>query len=210
MNRFERVDATSRDVQGVKTYWPMRVAPALGIVVAALLSACVTEVVEVPQREIVQVVPDCDVPRLSTRGSYSVEAWGVPDAHFNVGEPLTIQMRVSAPSYVTLFHVSTSCKVTRLLDNKQMPMAQIISFPGRASGMAITVKPPSGEEAFYVIATLKELAFLSPGDIQSQSGGVAAIDMSPAQFYVRLEQARARMNPAEWSLTTLRTTVVEH
>ena len=176
------------------------------VAVVALLSGCVvTEVVEVPRE-----VPSCDVPDLQTRSKYVIEAWGVPDAQFRVGEPLTIQLRVSAPSYLTLFHVSTSCKVTRLLDNVQMPMAQIIDYPPRGGGLDITVKPPSGREGFYFIATLKELSFLSPGDILSEAGGIAKLDMDPAQFYQRLEQARARTNPSEWSLRTLRTTVVPH
>lgn len=181
-------------------------ALAAGIGLVVVLSACATEVVEVPRE-----VPQCDVPDLKTRSKYVVEAWGVPDAQFSVGEPLTIQMRVSAPSYLTLFHVSTSCKVTRLLDNVQMPMAEIIDYPRAGSGLDITVKPPAGREGFYFIATLKKLSFLSSDDILNEAGGgIAAIDMSPAQFYQRLEQARARMNPAEWSLTTLRTTVIQH
>ena len=176
-----------------------------GVGLAVMLSACATEIVEVPRE-----VPQCDVPDLKTRSKYVVEAWGVPDAQFRVGEPLTMQMRVSAPSYLTLFHVSTSCKVTRLLDNVQTPMAEIIDYPGRGGGLDITIKPPAGREGFYFIATLRKLSFLSSDDILNEAGGIAAIDMSPAQFYQRLEQARARMNPAEWSLTTLRTTVIQH
>ena len=176
-----------------------------GVGLAVMLSACATEIVEVPRE-----VPQCDVPDLKTRSKYVVEAWGVPDAQFRVGEPLTIQMRVSAPSYLTLFHVSTSCKVTRLLDNVQTPMAEIIDYPGRGGGLDITIKPPAGREGFYFIATLRKLSFLSSDDILNEAAGIAAIDMSPAQFYQRLEQARARMNPAEWSLTTLRTTVIQH
>ena len=153
---------------------------------------------------------NCKVADLKTQDSYRVEAWGVPDKTFNVGEALNLQLRVSAPSHVTLFHVSTSCKVTRLLDNVAMPMAQIIDFPARDSGMSVMVKPPAGREGFYVIATLKPLAFLSADDILSEANGVAEMDMTPAQFYRRLEQARARRNPAEWSLTTLRTRVVQH
>ena len=52
-------------------------------------------------------------------------------------------------------------------------------------------------------------AVFAPG-IQSQSGDVAIIAMSPAQFRARLEEARAHMNPVEWSLTMLRTTAVQH
>ena len=175
------------------------------ICLAAALSACVTEVVEVPVE-----VPQCDIPDLRTRGSYAVEVWGIPDSRFDVGEALNLQLRVSAPSHVTMFHVSTSCKVTRLLDNEQLPMAKIVDFPARGSGMAVTVKPPGGREGFYVIATRNPLSFLSAGDILREQGGIAALDMAPAQFYRRLEQARARSNPADWSLATLRTDVVEN
>ena len=178
----------------------------VAICLATALSACAaTEIVE---RTV--VVPDCDIPDLRTRGSYAVEVWGIPNSRFNVGEALNLQLRVSAPSHVTMFHVSTSCKVTRLLDNEQLPMAKIVDFPARGSGMAITVKPPGGREGFYVIATRNRLSFLSAGDILREQGGIAALDMAPAQFYQRLEQARARSNPAEWSLTTLRTDVVEN
>ena len=175
----------------------------------AALSGCVTEVVSVPV-EVPVEVPDCDVPNLRSDGSYRVEAWAVPDSRFDVGEPLALQVRVSAPSYVTLFHVSTSCKVTRLLDNRKMPMREVVDFPTKGSGMRVTVKPPGGREGFYFIATLDRLAFLASGDILQESNEVAAIDMTPAEFYRRVEQARARMNPADWTLTTLRTTVTQH
>ena len=177
-------------------------ACAVGLLLT--LAACET-IVEVPRD-----IPDCDVPNLNVQTKYAVEAWGIPDNRFNVGEPLTLQMRVSAPSYVTLFHVSSSCKVTRLMDNVHMPMATMIEYPARDSGLRVAVKPPRGREGFYFIATLEKLAFLSSGDILSEANGIASIDMSPAQFYRRLEQARARMNPAAWGLTTLRTEVVEH
>ena len=178
--------------------------------VAAALSACGSSMVVVDPEVVVVEVPNCDVPDLQTRGNYVVEAWGVPDSRFDIGEQLNIQMRVSAPSYVTLFHVSTSCTVTRLLDNVEMPMAEIIDYPAARSGLKVTVKPPAGQEGFYVVTTLRPLSFLSYGDILNEQNGIAALDMTPAQFYQRLEQARARSNPAEWSLTTLRTTVVEH
>lgn len=151
-----------------------------------------------------------DPPAFNVQTKYSVEAWAIPDSRFGVGEPLTLQMRVAAPSFVTLFHVSSSCKVTRLLDNARMPMAEIVDYPAKDSGLQIAVKPPGGTEGFYFIATLERLSFLAPGDILSENHGIAAIDMSPSEFYARLEQARARMNPASWGLTTLRTEVVEH
>ena len=191
----------------------------IGLGAVTLTSSCHTvagdqeRVVEVPVERVVEVpmeVPKCTLHNWVTQGKYAVEAWGVPDNRYAVGEPLTIQMRTAAPAYVTMFHVSSSCKVTRLLDNVQTPMATMIEFPAKDSGLRIIVKPPSGPERFYVIATLEKLSFLSEGDILSESNGIAAIDMSPDEFYQRLEQVRARSNPSSWGLTTLRTEVIEH
>lgn len=153
---------------------------------------------------------NCAVRDITAISTYSVEAWGIPDNSFAVGEALRLQIRTAAPAYVTMFHVSSSCEVTRLLDNARIPNATIIDYPPQGSGIQVAVGPPDGAEGFYIIATLDELTFLSPGDILSESGDIASLNMSPAQFYQRLEQARARMNPAEWGLTTLRTEVVEH
>ena len=183
-------------------------AALAAVALALLVAGCAAPTPKVV--EVVRDVPNCELPDLTTTGKYVVEAWGIPDNRFAVGEPLTMQLRTAAPAYVTMFHVSSSCKITRLLDNEPMPMAAIIDFPARDSGMSITVKPPGGREGFYIIATLEELSFLSDGDILSESGDVAAIDMSPRQFYGRIEQARARMNPASWGLKTLRTEVFEH
>ena len=183
-----------------------RALPAL-VLAAFALAGC--ETAPAPQ-VVYRDAPACRVADMNTQNKYAVEAWGIPDNRFRVGEPLTLQMRLGAPAYVTLFHVSSSCKVTRLLDNVRMPMAEMIDYPAKNSGLRIAVKPPGGNEGFYFVATLEPLSFLSTGDILSESNGIAAIDMPPAQFYRRLEQARARMDPASWGLTTLRTAVVEH
>ena len=71
----------------------------------------------------------CELPRIDEGRKFVVEAWAVPDARFNVGEPLRLQMRVSTPSFLSLFHVSTSCKVTRLLHNVTMRPAEIVDSP---------------------------------------------------------------------------------
>ena len=184
----------------------------------ALLSACTTtEVVEVPveivEEKIVEVpveVPRCTLRDYDDRDRFVIEAWGVPSHRFYIGQPLTLQMRVSSPVYVSLFHVSTSCKVTRLLRNQHMQqLGKIVDFPLPGSGIDITVKPPEGEEGFYFISTRQPFTFLSGSDILKEQGHIANLDMSPEQFYRRLEQARGRVDPNEWSIRTLRTEVVE-
>ena len=146
----------------------------------------------------------CDLRPLRARKKFVAEAWAVPDDRFNFGEPLAFQMRVSSPTYMSVFHVSTSCKVTRLLDNLPVKAAEIIDFPLRDSGMKIVVRPPAGREAFYLIATRKKLEFLASADILSTGGsGIARIDLSPKQFYQRVKQFRDRINPDDLSMRTL-------
>lgn len=152
----------------------------------------------------------CGLSSFKKSHSYIVEAWAVPDSWFDVGEPLRFQMRVSTPSYMNVFHVSTSCKITRLLDDHQMAATEILDFPLPASGIQIIVKPPSGDEGFYFIATRGELDFLSRSDIISESAGMASLDLNPEQFFRRLRDALGRINPADWSTTTLFTSVVSH
>ena len=164
---------------------------------------------QAPPPPVVQRVagPGCDLPYVQRGRSFIVEAWAVPDAQFNVGEPLSIQARVSTPAYLNMFHVSTSCKVTRLLHNVQLQPAEIADFPRQNSRMII-VKPPTGEEAFYLIATREPMAFVAEADILQGGDGIASLDLSPAQFYQRLEQVLGRINPDDLSVATLKTSIV--
>ena len=74
----------------------------------------------------------------------------------------------------------------------------------------MTVKPPAGDEAFHFVATRERLDFLSAGDILGEAAGIANLDLTPEQFHERLTDARGRINPDDWSATTLRTSVVRH
>ena len=152
----------------------------------------------------------CELPTIYEGRKFVVEAWAVPDGRFNVGEPLRLQMRVSSPSFLSLFHVSTSCKVTRFIHNLAMRPAEIIDFPLSESGVQIVVKPPAGDEAFYLVATRSPLEFLSGADLLKEAGGIATLDLSPAQYNRRLNDALGRINPDDWSVATLQTSVVAH
>ena len=153
--------------------------------------------------------PPCELKQVRKGTAFIAEAWAIPDGRFNVGEPFRLQMRVSTQSYMSIFHVSTSCKVTRLMDNRAMPAATILEFPDKDSGLEITVKPPPGKEAFYFIASRKKIDVLAASDIL-RGGEIAALDLDPAQFFSRLRQVTGRINPADLAITTLRTTVVAH
>ena len=187
--------------------------------ILATVAACGTTervVVEVPVEVPVEVVveaPRCDLRNFDGGRSFVVEAWGLPDANFDVGEPLRLQMRVSTAAYVSVYYVGSSCKVTRLLSNHAVEATEIVDFPTPESGLVMTVKPPAGDEAFYFVATREPIDFLSGGtggDILGQGAGVSSLDLSPEQFYRRLEDARGRINPDNWSARTLRTRVVGH
>ena len=169
-----------------------------------VLAACQEERIV---RTVEVEVPNCRLPSYGAGTQYSVEAWAVPDPRYNVGEPLSLQMRVGAPSYMNVFHVSTSCKVTRLLHNRPLQQAEILDFPLRGSGVRMIVKPPAGDEAFYFVATREPIDVLASADVMG-SGEIVALDLSPAQFYTRLDQIAGRINPADISMTTVRTAVV--
>ena len=151
----------------------------------------------------------CGLRNFRKSAKFLAEAWAVPDEKFNVGEPLRLQMRVSSPAYMNVFHVSTSCKVTRLVHNRKMVETQIVDFPAKDSGMEIVVKPPAGNEAFYFVATRKKISVLAEADILG-GGEIASLDLTPEEFFVRLKQASGRINPDDLSITTLRTSVVRH
>ena len=118
-------------------------------------------------------------------------------------------MRVGAPAYMNVFHVSTSCKVTRLLHNRLMTAAEIIDFPLAGSGIEMIVKPPAGEEAFYFVATREKIDVLAAADMLG-SGEIVSIDLSPAEFYTRIDQIMGRINPNDLGVTTLRTLVISN
>ena len=179
-----------------------------GLGVLAVLAGCQeTRVVEV---EVPVEMPKCELPAFDEWRKFDVDAWAIPDATFDVGEPLRLQMRVSTPSYMSIFYVSTSCKVTRLMHDRFMEPADIVDFPLAESGLEMTVKPPAGNEVFYFIATREKFNILSSSDILGQAAGITNIDLSPDQFYDRLRDVRGRINPNAWSMQTLYTKVVSH
>ena len=187
----------------------------LGLVGAgllAMLAACGPAETVIVKRDYVkpEPAPRCALPSFDGGRKYVVEAWALPDPAFSVGEPLRLQMRSSAPAYMSVFYVSTSCKVVRLLNNHPVRAAEIVDFPITASGLRMTVKPPAGDEIFHFVATRDRLEFLSPGEILGEAAGIANLDLNPAQFHERLADARSRINPDDWSATTLRTSVVGH
>ena len=152
----------------------------------------------------------CLLPEINKGAKYVVEAWAIPNANFDVGEPLRLQMRVSTSAYINIFYVSTSCKVTRLLHNHAIAEAEIVDFPLPESNLQMTVKPPAGEEAFYFIASRSPLDFLSASDILSETLGIANLDLDSAQFYQRMDDTLGRINPDDWSARTLLTSVISH
>ena len=162
-----------------------------------------------PTVEIVEV-KKCELPIFNEGRKFDIDAWAIPDAVFDVGEPFRLQMRVSTPAYMNIFYVSTSCKVTRLLHNHSVAAADIVDFPLAESGLQMTVKPPTGDEALYFVATREQMDFLAGADILSETAGIARLDLSPDQFYQRVRDARGRINPDDWSIATLLTSVVGH
>ena len=188
--------------------------PVSVIGVLALLAACAQPAPPPPQVVHVPVeVPKCELRDFSGGRSFVVEAWGLPDTNFDVGEPLRLQVRTSTEAYMSVYYVSSSCKVTRLLNNRPVGATEIVDFPTPESGLVMTVKPPAGNEAFHFIATREPLDFLSGGtggDILGEGAGVSSLDLSPEQFYRRLEDTRGRINPDSWSARTLRSRVITH
>ena len=189
----------------------VRMLAGLGCLVLALVMAgCPPTPPTPPKPEVVEVpvrMPNCDLPSFERSRAFRVEAWAVPDSRFNVGEPFGLQARVSTPAYLNMFHVSTSCKVTRLLHNVLLQPTEIADFP-RQNSRAIIVKPPTGDEAIYFIATREPMAFVAQTDILQGGDGIASLDLSPGQFYQRLEQVLSRINPDDLSVTTLRTSII--
>ena len=211
------------EVYGNHALQSARLARRAGVSLAALgmlavLAACQEpQTVEVPAgvravvpAEVPAAEAGCQLPDINEGRKYVVEAWATPDANFDIGEPLRLQLRVSTATYVNIFYVSSSCKVTRLLYNHAVRAAEIVNFPLSESGLQMTVKPPAGGEAFYFVATRDPLNFLSPSDILSVTLGIADLDLSPAQFHQRLDDARGRIDPDDWGMHTLLTRIVDH
>ena len=200
---------------GVKRFASMLGATGLVILTAAacqtdakptITAQATTQAKPQVQRVIVEK-PRCELRNFSKARAFLTEAWAIPDNRFFVGEPFQLQMRVSTQSNMSIFHVSTSCKVTRLMDNRPIDAAKIVDFPTQESGMKIIVKPPPGPEAFYFIASRQKIDVLAASDILS-GDEIASLDLSPKQFFARLEQVIGRINPADLGMTTLRTDVV--
>ena len=185
----------------------------LGLAAALALAAC--ESAPPPAREVAEArvevpveVPAerCERPVFDGGRAFIVEARALPDEAFDVGEPLRFQTRASSPSFINVFHVGTSCNVTRLARDLRVRAAEIVDFPLPGGGAEITAKRPAGEEAFYILATRAPANFLAEGDVSG--GGIAGLDLAPDEFYRRLREFRGRADPDDLSVTTLRTEVV--
>lgn len=207
-------DTTERRESGLLSQRGVRLVRNVGASFAALgmLAALVACQQEQPPKVVTLEVPvespRCELPTFHEANAFTVEAWAIPDPSFNVGEPLRLQMRVSTPAHMNIFYVSTSCKVTRLLNNCSMTEARIVDIPTPESGLRMTVKPPSGNEAFYFVATRPSMDFLAGSDIMGEAAGVSSLDLSPEQFYRHLQDALGRINPADRATYTLRTSIV--
>ncbi len=196
-------------------------AKIVGVTCLLALSACAKEAqqaapapapvpVQTSSTAVLVASAPCALPDFNIATNFRIEAWGVPNPHFYVGAPLLIQSRVSTPSYLSIYHVSSSCKVSRLLNNVSVNTGEIVDFPLKESNIDLIVKPPAGDEAFYFVATHQPFEFLSPIDVLSESGHIASLDLSPDQFYERLESVRGRIDPSTLSMTTLRTKIIQH
>ena len=206
-------DTTKRRESGIRAWQGIRLARNVGVSLAALgmlaaLAACQHDKPKVVTVPVEVQTPRCDLPTFHQATAFTVEAWGIPDSAFDVGEPLRLQMRVSTPAHMNVFYVSTSCKVTRLLSNYSMTEASIVDIPTPESGLRMTVKPPSGNEAFYFVATRPSMDFLAGSDVMGEAAGVSSLDLSPEQFYRHLQDALGRINPADRSTYTLKTSIV--
>ena len=195
---------------------------ALGLAAALALAACESAPPPAPPPPapapppppdpgppVVHEVPveRCEWPVFDGGVAFIVEAWAVPDETFDVGEPLRLQIRASSPSFINVFHVGTSCKVTRLVRDLRVSEAEIVDFPLPGSGVEIRVKPPAGVEAFYILATRAPADFLAGSDLLG-GGDIVGVDLAPDQFYRRLREFHGRIDPNDLSMTTLRTRVV--
>ena len=204
-------DTTKRRESGIRAWQGIRLVRTVGVSIAALGMLAALAACQQNKREVVKVpveVPRCELPTFYEATAFTVEAWAIPDSIFSVGEPLRLQMRVSTPAHMNVFYVSTSCKVTRLLSNYSMTETRIVDIPTPESGLRMTVKPPSGNEAFYFVATRPSMDFLAGSDIMGEAVGVSSLDLSPDQFYRHLRDALGRINPADRSTYTLRTSIV--
>lgn len=198
--------------------WARRAGGAAALAALAL-AGCQQQQAQAPAPAVVEVpvevpvavpvaAPACDLPMRRDANAFVTEAWALPNETFDVGEPLALQMRVSAAAHVSVFHVSSSCHATRLLDNHRVQGGEIVDFPLRGSGIRMTVKPPAGNEYFYFIATREPTVFLSAADILNDIAGIASLDIDAGQLMARIDDARGRANPPDWSMATLRTQVV--
>ena len=204
-------DTTRRRESGIRAWQGVRLVRTVGVSIAALGMLAALAACQQTKREVIRVpveVPRCERPTFHEANAFTVEAWAIPDSTFDVGEPLRLQMRVSTPANMNVFYVSTSCKVTRLLSNYLMTEARIVDIPTPESGLRMTVKPPSGNEVFYFVATRPSMDFLAGSDIMGEAAGVSSLDLSPDQFYRHLRDALGRINPADRSTYTLRTSIV--
>jgi Domain of unknown function (DUF4384) len=92
-----------------------------------------------------------------------VEAWvDRPDRTYSVGQQLTIFVRPSETSYVTVLNVGTSGRVAVLFPNfhqrdTKVRAGQTVSVPGASANWKIDVAGPPGVELIQVIASREPL-----------------------------------------------------
>ncbi len=177
-------------------------------VLTASASGCATAAPQVVER----VVPAAPAPCLvsapnNTNPAFTVDVWSPEKTPFRVGQDLALNMRSAAPAYLSLFHVSSSCKATQLVANKQVGAGDTASFP--EGGLRATIKPPGGKEYYILVATTQQLDWRTGSDSLGD-GAVSSLDMTPQQMVGRLNQTLARLAPNAWSTRTLTVQILEN
>lgn len=143
---------------------------------------------------------------------------GNPKAGFNValrsereplriGDPLRLDLRAAADSYLNLYFISASGKTGQLLTNYPVRANEAVFFPpAGGKKLQYALGPPTGTETFILAATRQPLNLLGRADIKNvrkPRTPVAELNLNGPQLLNRLRVALQRRPPPDWNAHSL-------
>lgn len=139
------------------------------------------------------------------QAEFSVQLWSDQPPP-RLGDFLSLRLRASADSYLSLYAIHASGRTTRLLDNQAVRGGQTLIFPSANSPVDFQFSPPPGTETYLLLATQQPLRWLAPADIR-RPGALTELNFTGSELQQRLRTVLARQNPYSWNGAVLNLSV---
>ncbi len=137
----------------------------------------------------------------NARRPFDLQMWSLMPQRPRLGDPVSIGMRASRNSYLTLFLVDASGQPQVLMENQFVNAHAHAQFPSVRGHSRFIFSAPAGLESFVLVGSDHPLTL--PFARQSTGGAIAKFAMSYAEFVDELDDVLDDLRLQSWMLTVL-------